>query len=84
MKKKEKEEVKFYLVDSDTGEMIVEGINYQEVIQPVVKIARKENGGLIRQWLVEKRLYIDAGPKVFYIISNTSDGIDHLLSKEEE
>ena len=76
----------FYLIDEYTGELICKGINYMNVIKSALNFAHKQNCGLIRYWF-DKKLYIDAGPRVFYIIADTDEGMkflqDKLLGEEE-
>ena len=70
----------FYLIDEYTGELICKGVNYMDVIKPALNIAYEQNCGLIRYWF-DKKLYIDAGPRVFYIIADTDEGMKFLQNK---
>ena len=75
----------FYLVDYHTGEVVSEGDNFMDVIKPAFKAA-EQNHGLIRYW-VDKKLYIDAGTRVFYIIADgdvDTESLLNLLGGEEQ
>ena len=71
----------FYLVDCHTGELLESGTDYQKVIEIPKSVAEAHNCGLVRCWFEpeEKRLYIDAGPVVYYVIADTNEGYDSLL-----
>lgn len=73
----------FYLINEYTGELICKGVNYMDVIKPAFNLSREQNYGLIRYWFEpkEKRLYVDAGPEVFYIIADTKEGMEFLQNK---
>ena len=58
----------FYLIQSFTGELICQGTDLNEVVKPALIIASTDNYGIYRCWYEDNRLYIDAGPKVFYVI----------------
>ena len=70
----------FYLIDEYTGELICKGVDYMNVIKPALNLAYEQNYGLIRYWF-DKKLYIDAGPRVFYIIADTDEGMKFLQNK---
>lgn len=76
----------FYLIDSFTGEVVSEGDNFMDVVKPAFKVSSEQNHGFIRYW-VDKKLYIDAGPRVFYIIADgdvdANDLLDLLGGKEQ-
>ena len=76
----------FYLIDSFTGEVVSEGDNFMDVVKPAFKVSSEQNHGFIRYW-VDKKLYIDAGPRVFYIIAdgdvNANDLLDLIGGKEQ-
>ena len=76
----------FYLIDSLTGEVVSEGDNFMDVIKPAFKLSNEQNCGFIRYW-VDKKLYIDAGPIVFYIIAdgdvNANDLLELIGGKEQ-
>ena len=76
----------FYLIDEYTGELICKGVNYMDVIKPALNLAYEQNYGLIRYW-IDKKLYIDAGPRMFYIIAdgdvNANDLLELLGGKEQ-
>lgn len=79
----------FYLIEEYTGELVCKGVNYTDVIKPALNLSREQNCGLIRYWFEpeEKRLYIDAGPVVYYVIADTKEGMKFLqdkLSEEEK
>ena len=68
----------FYLVDYHTGEVVSEGDNFMDVIKPAFKLSSEQNHGLIRYW-VDKKLYIDAGPRLFYIFADGDVDANNLL-----
>lgn len=76
----------FYLIDSLTGEVVSEGDNFMDVIKPAFKLSSEQNHGFIRYW-VDRKLYIDAGPRVFYVIAdgdvNANDLLDLIGGKEQ-
>ena len=71
---------KFYLIECYTGELIESGTDVQKIIEIPKSIAKQHNYGLIRYWFEpeEKRLYIDAGPIVYYVIADTKEGTNSL------
>ena len=71
----------FYLVDSRTGELLESGTDFQKVVEIPKSVAEAHNCGLVRCWFEseEKRLYIDAGPVVYYVIADTKEGTNSLL-----
>ena len=74
MKKKNK----FYLVECCTGELLESG-TLEEVMDIPKSQAEAYNGGLIRYWFKEGRLYIDAGGNVLYIKADTDEGTQELF-----
>lgn len=76
----------FYLVDYRTGIVVSEGDNFMNVIKSAFEVSNEQNHGLIRYW-VDEKLYIDAEPRVFYIIADgdvdTNDLLDLLGGKEQ-
>ena len=71
----------FYLIQSFTGELICQGTDLNEVVKPALIIASTDNYGIYRCWYEDNRLYIDAGPKVFYVIADTSEGVEILKNQ---
>ena len=71
----------FYLIQSFTGELICKGTNLNEVVKPALAIASTGNYGIYRCWCEDNRLYIDAGPKVFYVIADTLEGVEILKNR---
>ena len=71
----------FYLVDCRTGELLESGTDFQKVVEIPKSVAEAYNCGLVSCWFEpeEKRLYIDAGPVVYYVIADTNEGYDSLL-----
>ena len=72
---------KFYLIECFTGEVICVGTDLNEVVKPALAIASTDNYGIYRCWCEDNRLYIDAGPKVFYVIADTSEGVEILKNR---
>lgn len=71
----------YYLIQSFTGELICKGTDLNEVVKPALTIASADNCGIFRCWCEDNRLYIDAGPEVFYVIADTSEGIEILKNR---
>ena len=71
----------FYLIQSFTGELICQGTDLNEVVKPALIIASTDNYGIYRCWYEDNRLYIDAGPKVFYVITDTAEGVEILKNR---
>ena len=71
----------FYLIQSFTGELICQGTDLNEVMKPALAIASTDNYGIYRCWYEDNRLYIDAGPKVFYVIADTLEGVEILKNQ---
>ncbi len=79
---KMEKKTEFYLIQSFTGELICKGTDLNEVIKPALAIASTDNCGMFRCWCDEdNRLYIDAGPEVFYVITDTSKGVEMLKNR---
>ena len=72
---------KFYLIECYTGELLESGTDFQKIVEIPKSVAKQDNYGLMRYWFEseEKRLYIDAGPIVYYVIADTKEGTDSLL-----
>ena len=71
----------FYLIQSFTGELICKGTDLNEVVKPALIIASTDNYGIYRCLCEDNRLYIDAGPKVFYVIADTLEGVEILKNR---
>lgn len=71
---------KFYLIECYTGELLESGTDFQKVVEIPKSVAEAHNCGLMRYWFEseEKRLYIDAGPIVYYVIADTKEGTNSL------
>ncbi len=72
---------RFYLIESFTGEVISEGENLNEVMKPAWEVASVRNCGISRCWYMDNRLYIDAGPRVFYVIASALEGVEVLKNR---
>ena len=72
---------KFYLIECFTGEVICEGTDLNEVVKPATDTAVTQNYGIYRCWYEDNRLYLDAGPKVFYVIADTLEGVEILKNR---
>lgn len=72
---------KFYLIECFTGEVIYEGTDVKEVMKPAMDIAVTQNYGIYRFWYEDNRLYLDAGPRLFYVITDTSEGVEILKNQ---
>ena len=71
---------KFYLIECYTGELLESGTDFQKIVEIPKSVAKQHNYGLMRYWFEseEKRLYIDAGPIVYYVIADTKEGTNSL------
>lgn len=70
----------FYLIECYTGELLESGTDFQKIVEIPKSVAKQHNYGLMRYWFEseEKRLYIDAGPIVYYVIADTKEGTNSL------
>ena len=73
--------MEFYLIESFTGELICKGTDLNEVMKPAFTVAFTDNYGILRCWYENNRLYIDAGPKMFYVITDTLKGVEMLKNQ---
>ena len=71
---------KFYLIECYTGELLESGTDFQKIVEIPKSVAKQHNYGLMRYWFEseEKRLYIDAGPIVYYVNTNTKEDTNSL------
>lgn len=75
---------RFYLIECFTGEVICEGTDAKEVMKPATDIAVTRNCGIYRFWYEDNRLYLDAGPRLFYVIADNLEDMEKLVKQMTE